>query len=71
MAQESDRSSVDWQAVEAEASAAIAYINENNVDIDNLIYHFFEDTDARRKSDTYAHHQTADVLKILDQKTKV
>jgi hypothetical protein len=66
VAQEEDRASVDWRAVEAEASATIAYINENKVEIDNLIYHFLEDADARRKSETYALHQTADVLKMLE-----
>jgi len=63
---EKNRASTDWKAVEAEASATIAYINENGVEIDNLIYHFLEDADARRKSETYALHQTANVLKMLE-----
>ena len=65
--QERGRSSANWQAIEIEASAAIEYINENNIEVDNLVYHFLEDTDARRKSEVYALHQTTEVLKMLDQ----
>ncbi|WP_031298825.1 hypothetical protein [Sphingobium lactosutens] len=64
--QEQDRSSADWSRIEADAFSAIKYINENNVVIDNLIYHFLEDVDARRKSEAFALHQTAGVLKMLE-----
>jgi hypothetical protein len=64
---ERDRVTVDWNSIEAQASAAISYINENDIEIDNLIYHFLEDADARRKSETYALHQTADVLRMLEE----
>lgn len=64
--QERDRASVDWSNIELEALAAISYINENSVEVDNRIYHFLEDIDARRKSPLYAQHQIEDVLALVN-----
>jgi hypothetical protein len=66
IAKEKPRSSADWSIIEAEADAAIAYVIENGVEIDNTIHRFFEDTDVRRKSETYALYQTENVLKVLN-----
>jgi hypothetical protein len=63
--QERDRTSVDWSKIEAEALAAISYINENGLEVDNRIYHFLEDADARRKSPLYSQHQIEDVLALV------
>lgn len=66
IAKENPRSSADWAIIEAEADAAIAYVIENGVDIDNTIQHFLEDTDVRRKSEAYALHQTANVIEAMN-----
>lgn len=63
--QERNNASVDWSKIESEAFAAISYINENGVEVDNRIYHFLEDADARRKSPLYARHQIEDVLALI------
>jgi len=35
------------------------------VEVDNRIYHFLEDADARRKSSSYAQYQIDEVLSLM------
>ncbi|WP_294277063.1 hypothetical protein [uncultured Sphingomonas sp.] len=63
--QERNRETVDWSKIEADALSAIAYIHENGVEVDNRIYHFLEDADARRKSPSYAQYQIDEVLSLV------
>lgn len=64
--QEMDRESADWSKIEKEASKAIDYINENNIEVDNAIYNFLEDADARKKSPRYAKTQIERVLSAME-----
>ncbi|AXJ96343.1 MULTISPECIES: hypothetical protein [unclassified Sphingomonas] len=60
-----NRQTVDWDKIEADALSTIGYIHEHGVEVDNRIYHFLEDADARRKSSSYAQYQIDEVLSLM------
>lgn len=62
---ERDRDNTDWIGVENYAIGIISYINGMGINVDNIIYNFFEDADAREKSKIYSENQTRKVLDYL------
>jgi len=64
---ETGSSCIDWDKIDTLSFAAICYINENKIDIDNDLYHFLEDNDIRKKSKEYQRSQIEKIKIAIDQ----